>query len=97
MEENSLNRVRFVGPVIPEQKNDVHYTWAPLLQSGKPIIFITQGSVNIKNHQNLIIPALIALKDSGAIVIVATGNTSTEELIKHFPSETVFIEKYIPL
>jgi MGT family glycosyltransferase len=89
-------QVRFVGPVIPEQKNDVNYTWAPLLNSGKPIIFVTQGSVNIKNHNNLIIPALKALNDSKAIVIVATGNTPTEELTKNFSSETVFIEKYIP-
>ncbi len=88
--------IRFVGPVIPEQKIDVAYAYQPLLRSGKPIIFITQGTVNINNYNNLIIPALQALKSSDAIILVATGNTSAEELEMQFASKTVFIEKYIP-
>jgi UDP:flavonoid glycosyltransferase YjiC (YdhE family) len=89
-------QIRFVGPIIPIQNHKTDFSWEPLLRSGKPIIFITQGTVNINHYNNLIVPALKALKDIEAILIVATGNTSTEELEKQFGSETVFIEKYIP-
>ncbi len=89
-------QIRFVGPAIPAQSISRDYAWAPLLQSSNPIIFITQGSVNIKDNNKLIIPALKALQHSGAVIIVATGSTSTEELSAQFASDTVFIEKYIP-
>jgi MGT family glycosyltransferase len=89
-------QIRFTGPVIPEQPIEVKYHWAPLLKTGRPVIFITQGSVNIKNYNKLIIPALKALKNTDAMIIIATGNTSKEEFVLKYTSENVFIEKYIP-
>jgi MGT family glycosyltransferase len=88
--------IRFVGPVIPEQNNEVEFVWAPKLNSDKPVIFITQGTVNINNYNNLIIPALKALQGRDAMIIVATGNSDTKELEQQFASEKVFIEKFIP-
>ena len=89
-------QIKFVGPVLPSHNNTVSYSWTDFLHSGKPVIFITQGSVNINHYENLIIPALKALKGIDAVVIVATGNSEIDDLQQEFASENVFIEKYIP-
>jgi UDP:flavonoid glycosyltransferase YjiC (YdhE family) len=88
--------VRFVGPVLPEHSIKPDYKWEGLLKSGKPVIFITQGSVNITDNNQLIIPALKATKGLDALVIVATGNSESADLVKEFGAENVFIEPYIP-
>ncbi len=93
---NLPETIRFVGPVLPEHSTPVSFEWTPLLHSGKPVIFITQGSVNISDHSKLIVPALKALQSSGAMVVVATGSGSTDSLQTQFGSETVFIDPYIP-
>jgi MGT family glycosyltransferase len=88
--------IRFVGPVVPMHSDHINYNWQSILATEKPVIFITQGTVNINNYNNLIIPALKALKGKDVILIVATGNSAIDELVKEFASETVVIEKYIP-
>ena len=88
--------IRFVGPVIPETEDEIHFRWEDQLRQGKPVIFITQGTVNINNYNHLIIPALQALKTSDAMIVVATGSSESEELKKKFASEKVIIEEYIP-
>jgi len=87
--------IRFVGPMLPAHSNVENFKWEALLTKGKPVIFITQGSVNNTDFEHLIIPSLKALKELDAIIIVATGST-TSELEKEFGSENVIIEKYIP-
>lgn len=88
--------IRFVGPILPAHNSSNNFSWSGLLNKKKPVIFVTQGSVNINNFKHLIIPSLKALKKLDVIVIVATGNTSIGKLEIEYGSETVIIEKYIP-
>lgn len=89
-------QVRFVGPVIPEYTNQRVYNWLNKLDAGKPVIFITQGSVNIDNYDKLIIPALEALKDLDVQILVATGKEFVEDLRSQFQQENIFIEEFMP-
>lgn len=88
--------IHFVGPMLPEHGNKLSFAWEGLLKKGKPVLFVTQGSVNNNNYNHLIIPALKALKGMDVMVVVATGSSDTGELEKEFASENVIIEKYVP-
>ncbi|MEI6122546.1 MAG: nucleotide disphospho-sugar-binding domain-containing protein [Bacteroidota bacterium] len=89
-------QIRFVGPMLPENGAPHHYKWTPLLHTGQPIIFITQGTVNINHYNNLILPALRALQNTPYLVLVATGTTSTQALEREFACQQIFIETFIP-
>ncbi|HNW89179.1 MAG TPA: glycosyltransferase [Bacteroidales bacterium] len=89
-------QVRFVGPVIPEYTNHRVYDWLNKLDAAKPVIFITQGSVNIDNYDKLIIPALEAVKDLDVQILVATGKEFLEDLRSQFQQENIFIEEFMP-
>ena len=89
-------QVRFVGPVIPEYTNKRVYKWMDKLDTGKPVIFITQGSVNIDNYKKLIIPALKAVKNIDANILVATGKEFVEDLRTQFSQENIVIEEFMP-
>jgi len=43
----------------------------------------------------LIVPALEALKDTGALLIVATGYSKTEELRESYPQDNIIIEDFV--
>jgi len=89
-------QIRFVGPVIPEYSNHKVYKWLEKLENGKPIIFITQGSVNIDNYDKLIIPALKAVQHLDATILVVTGKEFVEDLRSQFQQENIIIEEFMP-
>ncbi|HOY32813.1 MAG TPA: glycosyltransferase [Bacteroidales bacterium] len=89
-------QVCFVGPVIPEYSNHRVYPWLDKLDTGKQVIFITQGSINIDNYDKLIIPALKAVHDLDAYILVATGKEFVEDLRSQFPQENIIIEEFMP-
>jgi len=43
----------------------------------------------------LIVPALEALKDTGALLIVTTSYSKTEELRKSYPQDNIIIEDFV--
>jgi UDP:flavonoid glycosyltransferase YjiC (YdhE family) len=47
------------------------------------------------DHNKLIIPALEALKDMDALVLVATGGRGTEGMRARFPQRNIRIRDYI--
>lgn len=89
-------QIHFTGPAIPENSNHKHFYWLDKLNSGKPVIFITQGSVNIHDYDKLIIPALKAVHDMDALILVATGKEFMEDLKKQCPKENIIIEEFMP-
>ncbi len=58
-------------------------------------VVITQGTVDNKDPGKLIIPALEALKDGDALIIVATGGVGTAELRHRYPQPNVRIEDHV--
>lgn len=59
------------------------------------MILISQGTVDNKDPRKLIVPALEALKDSAALLIVTTGFCQTEALRASYPQDNVVIEDFV--
>jgi UDP:flavonoid glycosyltransferase YjiC (YdhE family) len=89
-------KVMFVGPLLPYKAGTATaFTQPEKLKKYKRVILISQGTVDNKDPGKLIVPALEALKDSGALLIVATSYSKTDELRKSYPQENIIIEDYV--
>jgi UDP:flavonoid glycosyltransferase YjiC (YdhE family) len=88
-------KVKFVGALLP-YKSTIATTFSHVekLAKYKPVVLISQGSVE-KDPGKLIVPALEALKDSGALLIVTTGHGQTEALRKSYPQDNIIIEDFV--
>jgi len=89
-------RVEFVGALLPH-KAAITKAFSQLekLDNYKPVILISQGTMDNKDPGKLMVPALEALKDTGALLIVATGYSKTEELRKSYPQDNIIIEDFV--
>jgi MGT family glycosyltransferase len=84
--------LRFIGPVIiPPQVNYNKPDWWPEIEKDIPVILINQGTL-AKNINNLILPAIEALKDEKMVVLAVPVKNNQ---IMDLPSNT-FTEPYIP-
>jgi UDP:flavonoid glycosyltransferase YjiC (YdhE family) len=89
-------KVMFVGPLLPYKAGiAAGFPQAGKLDKYKPVILISQGTVDNKDPGKLIVPALEALKDTGALLIVATGYSQTEELRNAYPQDNIIIEDFV--
>lgn len=89
-------KVRFAGALLPYKAAIA----APFPQSEKlrkyeRVVLISQGTIDNKDPNKLIVPALEALKDSGALLIAATGYSRTEELRRAYPQDNIIIEDFV--
>ena len=84
---------RFIGPVlVPPNEQFMQPEWWPILQQDLPVVLITQGTV-AKNQDDLIMPAITALKNEKVIVVVVPVN---EGDIKNLPDNT-YTAPYFPI
>jgi len=89
-------RVKFVGALLP-YKAAINRTFshAEKLDEYERVILISQGTIDNKDPHKLIVPALEALKDTGSLLIVATGYSKTEELRESYPQDNIIVEDFI--
>ncbi len=93
---DSNPKVMFVGALLPYKATiATAFSQPEKLEKYKPVILISQGTVDNKDPDKLIVPALEALKDTGALLIVATGYSQTEELRKSYPQDNIIIEDFV--
>lgn len=78
------------GQAVPGPDDD-----GALPRSYAATLVVTQGTVDNLDQDKLIIPALEALKDRDALVIVATGGRGTEELKSRYPQPNVVVRDYV--
>jgi UDP:flavonoid glycosyltransferase YjiC (YdhE family) len=58
-------------------------------------LLVTQGTVDNLDQNKLIIPALEAVKDMDALVIVATGGRGTAALQARYPQPNIVVRDYV--
>lgn len=93
---DSNPKVKFVGPLLPYRVGTAtNFSQPEKLDKYKRVILISQGTMDNKDPGKLIVPALEALKDTGALLIVATNYSKTEELRQSYPQDNIIIEDYI--
>ncbi|HEV2121519.1 MAG TPA: nucleotide disphospho-sugar-binding domain-containing protein [Chloroflexota bacterium] len=88
--------LRFVGPLLPYRSQaPTAFPYTDRLGEQQRVILISQGTVDNKDPNKLIAPALEALVDSGALLVVGTGYENTEQLRQAYPQSNVVIEDYV--
>jgi len=89
-------KVKFVGPLLPYKAAITRaFSQPEKLGKYKQVILISQGTIDNKDPDKLIVPALEALKDTGALLIVTTSYSKTEELRKSYPQDNIIIEDFV--
>ncbi len=89
-------KVKFVGALLPYKAAiSQAFSQADKLDRYDKVILISQGTVDNKDPNKLIVPALEALKDMGALLVVATGNCNTDALRKAYPQDNIVIEDFV--
>lgn len=75
-------KVRFVGPVLPTPPETFDLPpWWDELDSGKPVVLVTQGTIDNNDQSRLVAPALHALADADILTVATTGGKPlTEDL-----------------
>ena len=71
---------RFVGPVIPPARFVELPDWWPDLDGNRPIVHVTQGTIDNHDFGRLIRPTIEALKDSDCLVVVSLGGAPIDSL-----------------
>ncbi|GLP80432.1 glycosyltransferase [Mycobacterium antarcticum] len=88
--------VRFVGAVTPEPANGfVPPPWWHELTGDRPVVHVTQGTIDNADLGRLIEPTIEALADEDVTVVVSTGGRPVSQLRGPLPSNT-FVAEYIP-
>ena len=89
-------KVRFTGALLPYRKiSDKSFKYNGKLKQYEKVILMSQGTIDNKDQNKLIIPALEALKDKNYLLLVATGNINTDELRKKYSLPNIIIEDFI--
>ncbi|MBD0255170.1 MAG: glycosyltransferase family 1 protein [Cytophagales bacterium] len=88
--------VRFIGPLLPHgAAQPKPFAHADKMSRYAKIILVSQGTVDNKDPEKLMVPTLEAYKDSPCLVIAATGGMHTEYLRKRFPHDNIIIEDFV--
>jgi MGT family glycosyltransferase len=88
--------VRFVGAVHPQPScRYVPPSWWTELDAGRPVVHVTQGTVDNDDLSRLIEPTIEALAGEDATVVVTTGGRDVGDIKVALPSNTRVAE-YIP-
>ena len=91
-------KVHYVGALLPYRPTAPA---GPVAGDGETwptypaTLLVTQGTVDNLDHNKLIIPALEAVKDMDALVIVATGGRGTDALKARYPQPNIVVRDYV--
>ena len=89
-------KMMFVGALLPYQAAiSTAFSQPEKLDTYKRVVLISQGTVDNKDPRKLIVPALEALKDTDALLIVTTGYCQTEALRASYPQDNIVIEDFV--
>jgi MGT family glycosyltransferase len=79
--------VRFVGPVLPPPSADfAPPPWWDELDSGRPVVLVTQGTLANADLGQLVGPTLTALADEDVTVVATTGGSPIEAIPVALPA-----------
>jgi UDP:flavonoid glycosyltransferase YjiC (YdhE family) len=88
--------VRFVGPILapPSTGFDLPHWWDEL-GAGRPVVHVTQGTLDNADLGRLLLPAIGALAGDDLLVVATTGGPDPGPLRAALPAN-VRLERFIP-
>lgn len=78
--------VQFLGPVRPRQTASVLPTWWSDLDGIRPVVHVTQGTMDNTDLDKLILPTIRGLANEDVLVVAATGGAPIEEVYRRLGS-----------
>lgn len=88
--------VRFVGAVHPQSaRSYVPPRWWKRLDDDRPVVHVTQGTIDHGDLSRLIEPTIEALADEDVTLVVTTGGRDVADIKVALPSNT-HVAEYIP-
>lgn len=87
-------KVDYVGALLPYRRATAEAGIKQLGRYARTVV-VTQGTVDNKDPNKLIIPAIEALKDRDMLVVVATGGAGTDDLRKRYAGPNVVVEDFV--
>ncbi|MEO3761208.1 nucleotide disphospho-sugar-binding domain-containing protein [Mycobacterium sp. B14F4] len=88
--------VRYVGAVHPRPSRDFRLPpWWSRLDGDRPVVHVTQGTVDNADLGRLLEPTIEALGGEDVVVVATTGGRDVSELDIRLPMNT-FVAEYIP-
>jgi UDP:flavonoid glycosyltransferase YjiC (YdhE family) len=88
--------VSFVGPILaPRPPSFEPPDWWPELTSRRPVVHVTQGTLDNADLGRLLVPTMHALADDDVVVVATTGGPDPEPMRAGLPSN-VRLERFIP-
>jgi len=88
--------VQFVGPIlsVPTSSGE-RPTWWDELGQGRPVVHVTQGTLDNADLGRLLVPAMEALAAQDVLVVATTGGPDPEPLRAGLP-DNVRLERFVP-
>lgn len=88
--------VRFVGVVRPRPTDAfVPPLWWAELDRDRPVVHVTQGTIDNRDLSRLIEPTVAALADTGVMVVVSTGGRDVRAIRTPLPANT-YVAEHLP-
>jgi UDP:flavonoid glycosyltransferase YjiC (YdhE family) len=88
--------VRFVGPIVaPPAQSFEEPSWWPELGAGRPVVHVTQGTLDNADLGRLLLVTTRALARDDVLVIATTGGPDPEPLRQGLPAN-VRLERFVP-
>ncbi|HTI78678.1 MAG TPA: nucleotide disphospho-sugar-binding domain-containing protein [Mycobacterium sp.] len=88
--------VRYVGAVHPSPADGYRPPpWWAELDGDRPVVHVTQGTIDNADLGRLVEPTIEALADEDVIVVVSTGGRDASQLKVALPTNT-FVAEHIP-
>jgi len=90
------SNMRFVGPLMPHKRSRARSAPHEAKLAKYPtMICVSQGTIDNRDPEKLIVPTIEALRGGPHLVVATTGGKNTEELRARFPDDNVLVEDYI--
>lgn len=87
---------RFVGPLLPPRTSAAEgLPFADRLAASESVIAVSQGTVDNRDPDKLLVPTLTALAGTAHLVVACTGRRNTAELRERFPQDNVLVEDWV--
>ncbi len=88
--------VRFVGPIlVPPAGSFEQPPWWDELGSGRPVVHVTQGTLDNADLGRLVLVTTRALADDEVLVVATTGGPDPSPLRRELPAN-VRLERFVP-
>jgi len=95
---NLPSHIHFVGAMLPKGQTvnvaDLPDWWHEL-DGDRPVVHVTQGTLDTGDLQRVIQPTIQALADKNVLIVVATGGKSKSDIDMVLP-DNVRVEEYLP-